>query len=143
MKSVVYIFIFLLGSISVIFANDGVHKLYEGYVITTKGDTIKGVIQMLSPTLNEVKVKLTNEGKTTVFKAKQLSGYTFYYPKYDKQLKKRVNEPVTYIRKKAKRAAVPFGSKRILMERFVTGTINVYNFYLRSQKKQISLLFRQ
>lgn len=130
MKSVIYTFILLIAFTTASFANDGMHKSYEGYVITTKGDTLNGAIQMLSPTLNEVKVKLTNEtGKTTIFKAKELNAYTFYFPKYDKQLKKRVNEPVTYVRKTATRAAVPFGSKDILMERFVTGTVNVYNFY--------------
>ena len=32
--------------------------MYKGYVITLQGDTLKGKIEMLSPSLNEVKVKL-------------------------------------------------------------------------------------
>lgn len=130
MKTVIYIFTFLLAFATTSFANDGMHKVYAGYVVTAKGDTLNGNIQMLSPTLNEVKVKLTSaEGQTTIFKAKELTGYTFFYKKYNKQLKKRVNEEVVYVRKKAKQSAIPFGSKEILMERFITGTVNVYNFY--------------
>ena len=39
-------------------------KVYKGYVVTVSNETIHGNIQMLSPTLNEVKVKLINENGT-------------------------------------------------------------------------------
>ena len=139
MKSVIYTFIFLLAFATTAFANDGMHKVYAGYVVTVKGDTLKGTIQMLSPTLNETKVKLTSEkGEAMIFKAKDLAGYTFFYKKYNKELKKRVNEEVVYVRKVADRAAIPFGSKEILMERFITGTVNVYNFYFEIRTNRTS-----
>ncbi|MFK7948345.1 MAG: hypothetical protein AB8G11_12215, partial [Saprospiraceae bacterium] len=51
------------------FANDNV-KIYNGTVTLENGETLEGQIQMLSPTLNEVKVKfIASNGNATTYKA--------------------------------------------------------------------------
>lgn len=111
--------------------------LYTGYVITVKGDTIKGQIQMLSPALNEIKVKLiTSSGERQTFKAKEVKKYAFQVPAYNKETKQRDIEWVTYVRKNVEQAPIPFGPKDVLLERTVAGKINVYNHYVESRAAQ-------
>lgn len=107
-------------------------KIYSGYIITNNGDTLHGKIQMLSPTLNEVKVKFIDKtGEKKVYRAKDVQAYSFMVLTYkDKETKA---EQIDYVRKKVDQAPVPFGSKTALIERQVTGAINLYNHYVETR----------
>lgn len=109
-------------------------KVYRGYVVTVAGDTLRGQIQMLSPTLNEVKVKfISQNGEKQTFRAKELLSYSFVVPSRKKQLD---TETITYVRKKVENAPVPFGPKDILVERQINGKINLYNHYIETRAGQ-------
>lgn len=109
-------------------------KIYSGYVVTNNGDTIHGKIQMLSPTLNEVKVKLIANNKTQTFKAKEVQAYSFVVLTYKN--KKHVAETITYVRKTVEEAAIPFGSKNVLVEQQVKGEVSLYNHYVETRAGQ-------
>ena len=116
---------------------DDMPSMYNGYVVTVKGDTVTGQIQMLSPALNEIKVKLiAANGEKQIFKAKEVKKYAFQIPAYNKVTKKRGMEWITYVRKKVQEAPIPFGPKDVLLERPVTGKISVYNHYVESRAAQ-------
>ena len=115
-------------------ASESAKKVYAGYVILKDGEKMTGKIQMLSPTLNEVKVKFTNEaGKTKVYKAKNVQEYGFTYNRYDRTTENMVATNVTYVNKKVGYSAVPFGSKNVLIERQETGKINFFNFFYETR----------
>jgi hypothetical protein len=116
-----------------VFANDET-KVYEGSVVLENGQTLVGQIEMLSPTLNEVKVKfIASDGKATTYKASEVSAYRFAFPKYDAATKSYKNEMIEYVKKEVAVAPVPFGPKEVLIERQVAGTINLYNFYMETR----------
>lgn len=116
---------------------DDAPSMYNGYVVTLKGDTLKGQIQMLSPALNEIKVKLiAATGEKQTFKAKEVKKYAFQVPAYNKATKKRGMEWITYVRKNVEEAPIPFGPKDVLLECSVNGKINVYNHYVESRTAQ-------
>ena len=107
-------------------------KIYRGYVVTTKGDTLRGQIQMLSPTLNEVKVKfIASNGQKQTFKAKEVLAYSFIVPTH-----KKGNQTITYSRKQVENAPVPFGPKDVLVERQINGKISLYNHYVETRAGQ-------
>ncbi len=111
-------------------AGTNAKKVYTGYVILMDGQKMNGKIQMLSPTLNEVKVKFINEsGKKKIFKAKEVQEYGFKYNRYDRTTENMVETWVTYVQKRVTYVPVPFGSKTALVERQETGKINFYNFF--------------
>lgn len=106
-------------------------KVYEGYVITNNGEKLEGKIQMLSPSLNEIKVKFisqTNEKKT--FKAKEVKEYAFKVEKWNKSTRDYIEEWIFYSRKTVERAPIAFGPTKVLIERQVEGTINLYNHFI-------------
>ena len=113
-------------------SNAASDKMYSGYVVTVSNDTIHGKIQMLTPSLNEVKVKFTEEGtnKKYTFKSTDLSLYSFNVPVYKHKEKRHVDQVITYVRKSVERAPVAFGTKEPLIERPVEGSINLYNYYV-------------
>lgn len=116
------------------FANDDA-KVYNGTVVLENGETLVGQIQMLSPTLNEVKVKfIAADGKATTYKAKEVASYSFAFPKYDHTTKTYNNEVVEYVKKEVAVSPVPFGAKEALVERQVAGSINLYNFYVETRQ---------
>ena len=120
---------------SVISHADDSKKIYGGYIVTISGDTLHGQIQMLSPTLNEVKVKFIDQnGKKQTFKAKELSSYSFTVPTFKK--KQKGNQVITYVRKHVENAPIPFGPKDVLVERQATGKINLYNHYIETRAGQ-------
>ena len=123
-------FIALLMTIATMsFANDDV-KVYNGTVTLENGETLVGQIQMLSPTMNEVKVKfISNDGSTKTYQAKEVASYSFDFPKYNHTAKAYNDQVVEYVKKEVTVSPVPFGSKEVLVEGQVTGTINLYNFY--------------
>ena len=124
---------FLMTFAVTVFANDEV-KVYEGSVTLENGETLKGQIQMLSPTLNEVKVKfIASNGQATTYKAKDVASYSFKFPKYNASTKSYDNQTVEYVKKNVTVAPVPFGPKAVLVERQVEGTVSLYNFYAETR----------
>jgi hypothetical protein len=134
MKNFTTLFTAILMTFAVaVFANDGI-KVYEGSVVLENGQTLVGQIEMLSPTLNEVKVKfIASTGKETTYRASEVIAYSFAFPKYDASTKSYVNETIEYVKKEVTVAPVPFGPKEVLIERQVAGTINLYNFYMETR----------
>ena len=125
--------IFLATTFSVS-ANDDV-KVYKGSVVLANGETLNGSIEMLSPTLNEVKVKFIGaDGKAVIFKAKEVESYQFIFPKYNAETKSYDEELIEYVKKPVAVPPVPFGSKEALLERQAKGTINLYNFYVETRE---------
>ena len=134
MKNFTTLFTAILMTFAVtVFANDDV-KVYEGSIVLENGETLVGQIQMLSPTMNEVKVKfIASNGKAKTYKANEVATYSFAFPKYDKTTKTYKNEVIEYVKKDVTVAPVPFGPKSVLVERQVAGTINLYNFYTETR----------
>jgi len=118
-------------------------KAYEGYVITNSGEKLEGKIQMLSPTLNEVKVKfVATSGKKTVFKAKEVKEYSFKVQKWNKVERKHIDEWIVYTRKSVERSPIAFGPKEVLIERQVAGKINMYNHFIEQNSNRQSPFVR-
>lgn len=112
-------------------------KIYKGYVIKESGDTLYGKLQMLNPTMNQVKVKFINEkGKRMTFKAKDITAYAFQAQIWNKKEKRNLQEWVYYIKKTVERPPVPFAGNDILMQQEVRGNINMYNYYIESRSSQ-------
>lgn len=108
-------------------------KIYAGYIILKTGEKIYGNIEMLSPTLNEVKVKLLHIDKSEKFyKAEDLKQYAFEIKEWDSTLKKYNEKWVLYVTRRVERAPIPFGKKIVFLERKVSGAINFYNYYYQS-----------
>ena len=109
-------------------------KVYQGYVILNDDSQLDGKIQMLSPTLNEVKVKIiTTEGLKISYKAKDVKEYGFKVEKLNKTTNEHQVKIITYKRKKVVRNTVAFGAKNVLIQRELDGAISLYNhFYQRN-----------
>lgn len=109
-------------------------KSYSGYVILNDNVRIEGTIEMLSPTLNEVKVKIiTTEGLKISYKAKDVKEYGFKVEKLNKTTNEHQVKIITYKRKKVVRNTVAFGAKNVLIQRELDGAISLYNhFYQRN-----------
>lgn len=105
-------------------------KTYDGYVILTNNDQLNGKIEMLSPSLNEVKVKFIKEGKKTIFKAKEVTEYGFEVEKWNHKTRQHEINKITYVRQTVERAPVAFGPKDVLLERQLVGAINMYNHFV-------------
>ena len=116
-------------------------KVYNGYVVTISNETIHGKIQMLSPTLNEVKVKFIHkDGKKQTFKAKDLKSYSFQVPVYNKATKSRQMQWITYTKKTVDQAPIPFGTKNVLLEQQEKGQINLYNHFVETRSGATSMI---
>lgn len=121
----------LLGGILIpvtIFAND--IKTYDGYVVLNNEERLTGKIEMLSPSLNEVKVKLINKNQERLFKAKEVKEYGFEVKKWNQKTKKHQMIYVTYVRQVVERSPVAFGPKLVLLEREVKGHISMYHHFI-------------
>jgi len=106
------------------------NKTYYGFLVTTEDDTINGRIWMLSPTLNEVKVKITDYQKNIlIYKSSKVKSYHFRVSQWNEVKKKHENEWIHYVKKYVERPPVPFGSKSALLHREVSGRISLYNHY--------------
>lgn len=111
-------------------------KMYKGYVVTLEGDTLKGKIEMLSPSLNEVKVKLVpNEGEAIIYRAKEITSYAFIVPNFDVKEKRFTDRWISYVKKNVERPPVPFGPTEVLMQQEVSGTISFYNYYIETRSQ--------
>lgn len=105
-------------------------KTYNGYVITTSNETLEGEIEMLSPVLNEVKVKLIQKGKKTTLKAKEVKEYGFEVERWNNKTRGYDIAKITYVKKVVERSPIAFGPKEVLIERQVTGHIKMYNHFV-------------
>ena len=135
MKTFTTLFTAILMTIAITaFANDDA-KVYSGTVVLENGETLVGQIQMLSPTMNEVKVKFISEaGKTKTYKANEVASYSFAFPKYDHKTKTYNNEVIEYVKKEVGVSPVPFGPKAVLVERQAEGAVSLYNFYAETRQ---------
>lgn len=112
-------------------------KTYEGYVVKESGDTIYGKLQMLSPTMNQVKVKLTDEnGQRMTLKAKTIKSYAFKVDIWNRKEKLNIPKWIFYIKKTVDRPPVPFAGNDILMQQEINGTISLYNYYIETRSNQ-------
>lgn len=106
-------------------------KVYEGYVILNDDSKLEGKIQMLSPTLNEVKVKfVTKDNKKKSFKAKEVKEYGFKVEKWNHKTRQHDINDITYVRQTVERSPIAFGPTEVLIERQVTGSINMFNHFV-------------
>jgi hypothetical protein len=114
-------------------------KTYDGYVVLNNNTRIEGSIQMLSPTLNEVKVKFAaKSGKKTTYKAKEVKEYGFKVEKWNKEDRRYEMVPVTYSRQKVNRSPIAMGPTNVLIERQITGSINMYNHFVERNSEASS-----
>lgn len=115
---------------------DAKKKTFEGFVVTNQDDTIFGYVYYISPTVNELSVKIEDKHKKChSFKAKSLKSYSFKVSKYNKDLKKHVEEWVDFVAKTVEDAPIHFGTKSILIQRQTDGAIKVFSQYYEIDSK--------
>jgi hypothetical protein len=108
-------------------------KVYQGYVVLNNDEKVEGTIQMLSPTLNEIKVKFTSKnGKKVTYKAKQVKEYSFQVTKWNKATRTHDIKNIVYTRQNVERSPIAFGPTNVLIERQLTGSINMYNHFVET-----------
>ena len=106
-------------------------KMYPGYVVTADQDTIVGQIFMLSPAMNEIKVKMiSEEGQKLTFKSSEVNRYAFRVPVYDQTEEQYFEKWVTYVRRNVEVSPVPFGPRDVLVQREEEGHISLFNYYV-------------
>lgn len=106
-------------------------KVYQGYVVLNNDEKVEGTIQMLSPTLNEIKVKFTSkDGKKITYKAKQVQEYSFQVEKWNNKTRVYEVKNITYTRQNVNRSPIAFGPTNVLVERQLKGSINMYNHFI-------------
>lgn len=111
----------------------GVHaaKVYDGYLIKLDSTRVTGRIEMLSPSQNEVKVKMLDENnKATIYKAKDVLEYGFTVEKWIRKEKRYERQNIVYVRQEVKRPPVPFGPKTVLLECEVRGEISMFHHFI-------------
>ena len=135
MKSFIYLIIL---TIIIGFANtvnaQASKKAYKGYVLLESGKKITGNIEMLSPLMNQLKVKvksLDNLNNKT-FKSQEVKEYAFQIEVWNHKTSQYKKEWIRYTNKEVGRSAVPFGSKKTLLLHELKGRINYYNYYYQS-----------
>ena len=106
-------------------------KVYQGYVVLNDDTKVEGSITMLSPSLNEVKVKFTSkDGKKVIYKAKDVKEYGFKVEQWNKTTRSHDVNTIVYVRQDVERSPIAFGPTNVLIERQLTGTINMYNHFI-------------
>lgn len=106
-------------------------KVYQGYVVLNNDEKVEGSITMLSPSLNEVKVKFTpKDGQKKVYKAKEVKEYGFQVEKWNNKTRTHDVNTITYVRQDVERSPIAFGPTNVLVERQVTGRVNMYNHFI-------------
>lgn len=109
-------------------------KSYKGYVLLENNEKITGNIEMLSPVMNQVKVKVKPLGNlnTKTFKSQEVKEYAFQIEVWNKDARQYVTEWIHYVNREVGRSAIPFGSKKALLLQELTGTISYFNYYYQS-----------
>ena len=106
-------------------------KVYQGYVILNDDSQLEGKIQMLSPTLNEVKVRFTSkDNKRNIFKAKEVKEYGFKVEKWNNKTRQHDINSIIYVRQTVERSPIAFGPIKVLIERQISGSISMFNHFV-------------
>lgn len=121
--------LFLIFSFQHAFADGEKRKnLYEGFVITSMGDTLRGQVQFINPVFNELKVRFYSEdGKRITYKTNDIVEYAFLFPdKKDKKLKW-----VNYVRKRVDVSPIKstVDINTVFLQRVIQGKVTLYNYY--------------
>lgn len=117
--------------------SDRTKNLFEGFVITSMGDTVRGQVQFVNPVYNELKVRLYNEKgkKIATYKTHDIVEYAFLF--YDK--KEKAHEWVNYVRKRVEVAPLKSTSNSktvtVFLQRVTQGQVTLYNYYTLSTSK--------
>ena len=121
-------------ALSIIFTVSAIAaKSYQGYVVLNNDEKVEGTIQMLSPTLNEVKVKFTSTaGKKITYKAKEVKEYGFKVEKWNNKTRVHDINTIVYVRQNVERSPIAFGPTNVLIERQETGAVNMYNHFVET-----------
>ena len=124
--------LFTILALTIIFSvSASAAKSYQGYVVLNNDEKVEGTIQMLSPTLNEVKVKFTSTaGKKVTYKSKEVKEYGFSVEKWNKTTRTHDVKTITYVRQNVERSPIAFGPTNVLVERQITGAVNMYNHFV-------------
>jgi hypothetical protein len=135
MKQKFTLLLFFIFSFQFAFADKGKTKnLYEGFVITSMGDTVRGQVQFVNPVFNELKVRFYNEdGKRTTYKTQDIVEYSFLFlDKKDKQFKW-----VTYVRKRVDVSPIKSTVEinTVFLQRVTQGQVTLYNYYTLETSK--------
>ena len=126
--------LFTILALTIIFSvSASATKSYQGYVVLNHDEKVEGSIQMLSPTLNEVKVKFTSTaGEKVTYKAKEVKEYGFKVEKWNNKTRAHDVNTVVYVRQNVERSPIAFGPTNVLVERQITGAINMYNHFVEN-----------
>jgi|AntRauTorckE5430_2_1112549.scaffolds.fasta_scaffold03689_3 hypothetical protein len=112
-------------------------KIYDGFVIMISGDTLEGKLEMLSPTMNQVKIKFIDEdGEKVLYRAKDLKAYAFKVEVWNKKINEKELKWIYYTKKIVERPPIPFASTEVLLQQEVVGNISIYNFYVETRVEQ-------
>lgn len=135
MKSFIYltILIIITGFANTVNAQE-TKKSYKGYVLLENGEKITGNIEMLSPVMNQLKVKvksLDNLNQKT-FKSQEVKEYAFQTEVWNHKTREYSTKWVHYVNKEVSRSAVAFSSKKTLLLQDLAGTISYFNYYYQS-----------
>ena len=124
--------LFTIFTLTIIFSvSASAAKSYQGYVVLNNDEKVEGTIQMLSPTLNEVKVKfISTTGEKITYKAKEVKEYGFQVEKWNSKTRVHDINTITYVRQNVERSPIAFGPTNVLVERQETGTVNMYNHFV-------------
>ena len=126
--------LFTILALTIIFSvSASAAKSYQGYVVLDNDEKVEGTIQMLSPTLNEVKVKFTSTaGEKTTYKAKEVKEYGFQVEKWNNKTRVHDVNTIVYVRQNVERSPIASGPTNVLVERQITGAINMYNHFVEN-----------
>jgi hypothetical protein len=123
------IFIFFILALQLAYAGESNEEnLYEGFVITSMGDTIRGQVQFVNPVYNELKVRLYDEkGKHDTYKTGDIVEYAFLFPDKKSQELKWVN----YVRKRVDVSPIQSSTQinTVFLQRVTQGKVTLYNYY--------------
>lgn len=134
MKNFTYLTL-ILATFTLSVAAHGKKQIYEGYVVTLDNDTIRGQVQYVNPTFNELRVIFYKDGDKRKFTPKELKGYGFVIERYNKATKSKEQEWIHYERRQVEASPIRQGAKEVFVQRQLSGSIKLYNFYtLKSNK---------
>jgi len=135
MKSFIYLIIL---TVITGFANDinaqENNKSYGGYVLLENGEKVTGNIEMLSPVMNQVKVKVKSLDNLNqkVFKSQEVKEYAFQIEVWNHKTREYTTEWVRYSNREVGRSATLFGSKNTLLLQELAGTVSYFNYFYQS-----------
>lgn len=135
MKKLYILFTFIILTLAISATATGKKQLYKGYIITLNNDTIQGEIQYMNPALNELRVTFYKDGDKQKFSPKDITGYGFAVERYNKATKSKEAEWIHYERLNVEKSPIRQGVKEVFVQRQVSGSIKLYNFYTLKTRK--------